>query len=77
MIIDLYSAIYTICLLCYIHLVFGSKVAKIHKSKDVMVNNGGRVYCIRANKAVVDGLFINTGAPTPNKYNPALPFMLG
>ena len=49
----------------------------LHKSKDAVVTCGGRVYCIRANKAVVDGIFINTGYPAPTKYNTQQPFIIG
>ena len=46
-------------------------------SKHNIVTAGGRVYCIRANKAVVDGLFINIATQPPNNYKPAKPFQIG
>ena len=49
---------------------------QLSNSKDNIVTVGGRVYCIRASKAVVDGIFINISTQPPNNYNPTRPFQI-
>jgi len=46
-------------------------------TKHNIVTAGGRVYCIRANKAMVDGAFIKISTQPPNDYDPTKPFQLG